>query len=291
MKTLRGKCVVITGAGSGIGRALAVECARNGARLALCDVSEGGLAETVRLASGLGAEAFGERVDVSQASEVQRFAALVETRCGGADVIVNNAGVSLTQMVDKMSKSDMEWLFSINYWGVVHGCSAFLPQLLAKSEGHIVNVSSLFGLIPMPSQAAYVASKFAVRGYTESMRVELASTGVGVTCVHPGGVKTGIVRNGRHYETKLSVGSVDSLAQRFEKIAMSTPEYAARKIVRAIQRRKARLIIGPDAVVLDLLQRISPRGFSRLLITMAKALAHANGSQSEVEADNGHKAA
>jgi NAD(P)-dependent dehydrogenase (short-subunit alcohol dehydrogenase family) len=291
MNSLSGKCVVITGAGSGIGRALALECAREGARLALCDVSEGGLEETVRLVGGLSAEVFGERVDVSQASEVQRFAALVAERCGGADVVVNNAGVSLTQMVDKMSKSDMEWLFSINYWGVVHGCSAFLPQLAAKSEAHIVNVSSLFGLIPMPSQAAYVASKFAVRGYTESLRIELASTGIGVSCVHPGGVKTGIVRNGRHYETKLSVGGVDGLAQRFEKIAMSTPEYAARKIVRAIQKRKARVIVGPDAVVMDLLQRISPRGFSRLLIAMAKTLAHANRSQGGVGSDKSHKAA
>jgi NAD(P)-dependent dehydrogenase (short-subunit alcohol dehydrogenase family) len=278
MKTLRGKCVVVTGAGSGIGRALAAACAREGARLALCDISEGGLAETVRLVGGLSAEVFAERIDVSQASQMQRFAALVAERCGGADVVVNNAGVSLTQVVDKMSKADMEWLFSINYWGVVHGCSAFLPQLLAKDEAHIVNISSLFGLIPVPTQAAYVASKFAVRGYTESLCLELDSTGIGVSCVHPGGVKTGIVRNGRHYETMLSVGGVDNLARRFDKAAVSTPEYAARKIIRAIRKRKARVIIGSDAVVMDLLQRISPRGFRHLMIIITKVLAYANRS-------------
>ena len=165
-------------------------------------------------------EVIGELVDVSQEQEVNRFAKAVLDRCGGADVIINNAGVSLTQVVAKMSKADLEWVFSVNFWGVVHGCSAFLPQLMQKSEAHIVNISSLFGIIPMPTNAAYVASKFAVRGYTETLRIELANTRVGVSCVHPGGVKTGIVRNGRHHETPISGSDIQRMASDFEKIAI-----------------------------------------------------------------------
>ena len=270
MTSFAGKNVVITGAGSGIGRALALRFSSEGANLALCDISSDGLGETVQLIKSANVKIVSERVDVSSQVEMERFARLVETRLGGADIIINNAGVSLSQMAEEMPKSNMEWLFGINFWGVIHGCNAFMPQLRTRTNAHIVNVSSLFGLIPMASQSAYVASKFAVRGYTESLRLELAHTHIKVSCVHPGGIDTGIISNGRHISA--SHGHVDpsALAKDFKSMARTSPDQAAAKIIAGMVSGNPRILIGPDAIILDLLQRFAPRGIQRLLIAFQR---------------------
>lgn len=266
MKTLANKVVAITGAGSGIGRALAVRCAGLGARLALSDVNEASLDEAVARCRAVGAEVHRERVDVGRRDEIYAWAAEVERSLGPAEVIVNNAGVSLSQTVADMRDEDFAWLMDINFWGVVHGTRAFLPQLRSRAEGHVVNVSSVFGIIAVPTQSAYNASKFAVRGFTEALRMELGRTSVRVTCVHPGGIDTNIVTNGRHYRDP-TMRAVDpsELARAFKRVARTSPEEAARQICGAILAERPRLLIGRDAFVIDKLQRLLPDAYDRLV--------------------------
>src|SRR5262245_25309113 len=252
MKTLADKVVVITGAGSGIGRALALEAAARGARLALSDWNEEALAETVKAASaahrgtnGTSRAPLSRRVDVRSDADVTAFVADVASALGGADVLVNNAGVALSDMIGTMKRSDFEWLFDINFWGVVRGTEAFLPQLLAKEDAHVVNLSSIFGLVAMPSQSAYNASKFAVSGYTESLRQELERTHVHVTCVHPGGVRTNIAVNGRHHRnSRGEEAGTEAIAKEFEKIARTSPESAAKTIWSAVLANAPRVLVG-----------------------------------------------
>jgi NADP-dependent 3-hydroxy acid dehydrogenase YdfG len=271
MKTLRDKVVVITGAGSGIGRGLAVHAAREGALLALSDWNEDGLRETARLAQAK--ETVTRKVDVRSDDEVTAFAAQVADELGGANVIVNNAGVSLTDVVGSMKRSDFEWLMDINFWGVVRGTEAFLPQLRAKDDSHVVNISSVFGLIGVPSQSAYNAAKFAVRGYTESLRQELHDTSVHVTCVHPGGVKTNIVRNGRHL-TDLNGAKTDTgtLAREFDVMAKTSPAEAARIIWTGVLENAPRVLVGADARVIDLVQRMLPTGYQTVFRVLRQRL-------------------
>lgn len=270
MKTLKDKVVAITGAGSGIGRSLAVLCAEQGAKVAISDVNEKGLAETEALVRAKGAKVHAQKLDVAKKDAVFAWAETVKSTLGPANVIVNNAGVSLSETVELMTLEDFEWLMNINFWGVVYGTKAFLPQLLSESEGHVVNISSVFGIIGVPTQSAYNAAKFAVRGFTESLRQELASTKVRVTSVHPGGIKTGIVRNGRHYHDPSGQTDVKRMAADFEKVARTTPDEAARQIVGAILKEKPRLLIGPDAYLIDRMQRLLPESYDKLL---GKALA------------------
>ena len=263
MKTLRDKVVVLTGAGSGIGRALAVEAAGRGAILALSDRDEAAAAETARLAGA--ARSLVRRVDVRSDDEVRAFAAAVEAAFGGAHVVVNNAGVSLSDTVGSMQRSDFEWLFDINFWGVVRGTEAFLPQLLRRDDAHLVNISSLFGLVALPSQSAYNASKFAVRGYTESVRQELDGTAVRVTCVHPGGVRTNIVRSGRHLRNSHGEPTAtEETAQQFDQVARTSPEAAARTIWGGVLANRPRVLVGRDAQLLDLVQRLFPARYPAL---------------------------
>jgi len=268
MKTLSGKVVAITGAASGMGRALAVECVRRGSDVAIVDVDVTGLDETASLARAArpSARVDTQRLDVADRAALYAWAARVETTLGGADAIVNNAGVSLSASVEKMSDEDFEWLFNINFWGVVNGCRAFLPQLKRKPDAHIVNLSSVFGIIGVPTQSAYCASKFAVRGFTESLRQELAETNVHVSCVHPGGIKTDIVRRGRHYEDATGA-SVDAqrMAAVFEKGARTTAEEAAEVILRGMLRDAPRILIGADAVAIDAMARLAPRRYDAIV--------------------------
>lgn len=274
MKTLRDKVVVLTGAGSGIGRALAVAAAARGAILALSDRDEAAVAETARLAGA--ARALVRRVDVRSDDEVRAFAAAVAAELGGAHVVVNNAGVSLSDTVGSMQRADFEWLFDINFWGVVRGTEAFLPQLLGRDDAHLVNISSVFGLIAVPSQSAYNASKFAVRGYTESLRQELAGTPVRVTCVHPGGVRTNIVRFGRHYHNASGDAvAVEEVARQFDKVARTSPEAAARTIWAGVLANRPRVLIGRDAQLLDLVQRLFPARYPALFSAGRQLLARA----------------
>ncbi len=269
MTDLAGKTVVISGAGSGIGRALAISAARKGANLAICDVNGEALAATSAEVSG---RVYKEVVDVAKLDQWEGFAARVDKEFDGADILINNAGVSLSEMVVRMELADFQWVMNINFWGVVYGVSAFMPQLMSKKEAHIVNISSVFGIIAVPSQAAYNASKFAVKGYTEALRQELKGGHIKVTCVHPGGIKTNIVRNGKHYTagTKEPVKDVEKLARNFDKIAMTSPDKAAEVIIKGIETNSKRVLVGPDAKVIDLIQRFLPTSYDVVMGKLMK---------------------
>jgi butyryl-CoA dehydrogenase len=260
VKDFNGRVAAITGAGSGIGRALAVDLAGRGAHLALSDIDLDGLAETVALCEGAagGIKVTSTRVDVADRAAMHVWADQVVTDHGKVNLIVNNAGVALGVTVEQMSYEDLEWLMGINFWGVVHGTKAFLPHLKAAGEGHIVNLSSVFGLISVPSQSAYVAAKFAVRGFTDTLRIELDADrcGVSSTTIHPGGIKTNIARSARMDPSLATAakGRVD-FARDFERAAMTSPEKAARQILAAVEQNKRRALIGPDAKVIDLIAR------------------------------------
>lgn len=259
MKDLTDKVVVITGAGSGIGRALARLCASHSARLALSDVNEAALAETVALLPE-SARATGrlraDALDVTDRSAFAVYASSVAESFGVVNVVFNNAGVAMTATIEESSYSDIEWVHNVDFWGVVHGTKEFLPHLIASGDGHIVNISSLFGLMAIGSQGAYNASKFAVRGFTEALRMEMREAGhpVGVTCVHPGGIKTAIARNARAAAGRDQA----ELAKFFDaKLAKTTAESAASQIVRGMLQNKARVLVGVDAKALDLLVRVA----------------------------------
>jgi NADP-dependent 3-hydroxy acid dehydrogenase YdfG len=248
MKSLHDKVVVITGAGSGIGRALALNLAGKGSHLALSDVDEAGLAETVRLveASGAGTRVRSDRLDVADRDAVARYALEVVEHFDRVNVVVNNAGVALAGDFTDLEYADMDWIVGVNFWGVVHGTKEFLPHLIASGDGHLVNLSSLFGLVSMPGQSMYNATKYAVRGMTEAVREEMLIAGhpVGVTAVHPGGIKTAIARNARVSAKE----DKDATASFFDKkLAKMTPERAAEIIVKGILKNQARVLVGLDA--------------------------------------------
>lgn len=270
MHSLLGKVVVVTGAASGIGRALALLAGSQGARLALCDVDAAGLEETGSLAATAGAKQVHTRlVDVSDAAAVDAWADEVASHYGWVDAVINNAGVSLTGDFDELELADMEWIMGVNFWGVVHGSRAFLPHLIASGDGHLVNISSLFGLISMPSQSLYNASKYAVRGLSESLREEMLVAGhpVQVTVVHPGGIRTGIARNGR------ASGRHDltATAKRFdEKLARTTPDDAARVIIDGMLKGRPRVLVGADAHVVHHLTRLVGARYQDVAARLAK---------------------
>jgi short-subunit dehydrogenase len=274
MTTIRG-AAAITGAASGIGRALAIELASRGCDLALADRDEAGLKS---LASEIGAQRkiSVHRVDVSQPDEIAEFAREAIAAHPALNILVNNAGVALLGQFEEIDQAQMDWLFDINFWGVVHGTRAFLPHLKTLGEAHIVNVSSIFGIIAPPGQSAYAAAKFAVRGFSESVRHELAVTGspVKLSVVHPGGVATSIARSSR-----TGVGVTDNarraqMIDRFETAARTTPKDAALRIIKGIERNEPRILIGNDARFMDILQRFRPGTYwaplQRKLERMAK---------------------
>ncbi|MEX0426705.1 SDR family NAD(P)-dependent oxidoreductase [Nocardioides sp. DS6] len=250
MKSLDDKVVVLTGAGSGIGRALAVELAQRGALLALSDVNEAGLAETVELAKQAGAkEVRSDRLDVADREAFTAYAAAVLEHFGRVNVVINNAGVALSGRVQDLEWDDIDWIIGIDFWGVVHGTKLFLPAIIESGDGHIVNISSLFGLVSMPDQSFYNAAKYAVRGFTEALREEILIDGhkVGVTAVHPGGIKTSVARSARY-----SAKDDASASAKFfdEKLAKMPPEKAAQIIVKGILKNQARVLVGLDAHVI-----------------------------------------
>jgi short-subunit dehydrogenase len=250
MKNFQDKVVVITGAGSGIGRALALDFAGRGAKLALSDINEAGLAETADLARARGVEVRTDRLDVADRSAFEAYAADVLAHFGGVNVLINNAGVALSGDLIDLEWEDIDWILGINFYGVLHGTKFFLPALVEAAGGaggaHLVNISSLFGLVSMPGQSMYNAAKYAVRGMTEALREEMliGRTGVGVTAVHPGGIKTAIARSAR-----TSAKEDPAATAKFfdEKLAKTTPEKAAEVIIRGIEKKQARVLIGLDA--------------------------------------------
>ena len=259
MKDFKGRVAAITGAGSGIGRALANDLARRGAHLALSDIDDTGLAETVSQCEGFGVKITSQHLDVADRAAVYAWADQVVADHGEVNLVVNNAGVALGATIESMSYEDFEWLMNINFWGVVYGTKAFLPYLKASGEGHIVNLSSVFGLISVPSQSAYNAAKFAVRGFTDTLRMELEIEGapVSVTTVHPGGIKTNIAKNARmDVSVTEMAGDPEKARLDMERVFITSPQKAARQILAAVQRDRRRALIGPDAKVIDLISRL-----------------------------------
>ncbi len=274
MKSFTGRVAAVTGAGSGIGRAVAVELARLGAHLALADIDDAALAETVSRCADHRTKVTSEQLDVADRPAVYAWADRVVCEHGRVNVIVNNAGVALGATVESMSYEDLEWLMGINFWGVVYGTKAFLPHLKASGEGHIVNISSVFGLVSVPSQAAYNAAKFAVRGFTDTLRMELEIEGapVSATTIHPGGIKTNIARNAR-MDPSIALLSPDpeSAPADFERMFITSPEKAARQILTAVRRDRRRALIGPDAKVIDLVSRLPATLYQHALVHGASA--------------------
>jgi NADP-dependent 3-hydroxy acid dehydrogenase YdfG len=256
-RTITGRPVMITGAASGIGRSLAVRLSRSGSPVAIADLDESGLKETARSLPG---RVLTRVLDVRDAADQVSFAAEVrEWLTAPLAAVFNNAGVAVASSVLDADPGDDEWLRQINFDGVVNGTRAFLPILVEQGEGVIVNTSSVFGLLGMPYQSAYCASKFAVRGFTDSLRQELRGTGVSAVNVHPGGVRTSIARNARVRRDPEGRGrSHQEMAADFEAILMTSPDQAARIICRGVEQGKARILVGPDAYVFDALARIAP---------------------------------
>jgi butyryl-CoA dehydrogenase len=267
VQSFSNKVAAITGAASGIGRALAVDLGRRGADVAISDIDVDGLAETAERVRATGVEVTTARLDVADREAVFAWADQVVADHGRANLIFNNAGVALGATVAQMRHEDLEWLMGINFWGVVHGTQAFLPHLVASGDGHVVNVSSVFGLVGIPSQSAYNAAKFAVRGFTEALRVELdlAGDGVSATCVHPGGIKTNIARNARMHVDPETGADLEGAKRDLERAFITTPEKAAAQILRAVEQDRRRALIGPDAHVFNALSRLPASVAQRLI--------------------------
>lgn len=269
MKSFNGKVAAITGAGSGIGRALALQLADEGCALALADINDAGLAETVRLLAGKPVKVTTKKLDVSDRAAMREWAAQTATAHGKVNLIFNNAGVAVAGTVNGLGYDDYEWIMGINFWGVVYGTKEFLPHLIRSGEGHVINVSSIFGIFAQPSQSGYNASKFAVRGFTESLRQELdiLRQGVSATCVHPGGIKTNIARASRTHASLRELTGTDPETGKaeFEKMFRTTPADAASTILNGVRRDARRVLIGADARFLDRLQRWFPTGYQRVV--------------------------
>lgn len=273
MKNFETKVAAITGAGSGMGRELAVLLAKRGCAVAISDVNEKSLAETAELVRAIGVKVTQTTLDVANREAVYAWADEVVRDHGKVNLIFNNAGVALVASVEGVSYGDFEWLMNINFWGVVYGTKAFLPYLKAAGEGHIINISSVFGLVAVPMQSTYNASKFAVRGFTSALRQELdiAPCGVSATCVHPGGIKTNIAKLARTDASIRDLGFDDALAmENFEKNFKTTPESAARTIINAVENNKRRVMVGPDAHVIDWAVRLMPSYYERLMTLFTK---------------------
>ncbi|GAQ34173.1 short-chain type dehydrogenase/reductase [Mycobacterium pseudoshottsii JCM 15466] len=275
MEGFAGKVAVVTGAGSGIGRALAIELARSGAKLAISDVDTEGLAQTEKLVTALGAEVKTDRLDVTEREAFLAYADAVNEHFGKVNQIYNNAGIGHTGDVEVCAFEDIDRVMDVDFGGVLNGTKAFLPYLIASGDGHVINVSSVFGLFSVSGQAAYNAAKFAVRGFTEALRQEMILAGhpVGVTTVHPGGIKTAIARNATAAEGLDS----DELAKMFDKrVARTSPERAAKIILGAVRKNKARVLVGPDAKALDIVVRLTGSGYQRLFMPVLGRLVPAS---------------
>lgn len=268
MKDLVGRVAAITGAGSGIGRALAIELAGERCHLALADIDKVGLDETAELVRQAGVRVTARAVDVADRDAVQDWAQQVVVEHGSVNLVFNNAGVALGATVEAMAYEDLEWLMAINFWGVVYGTKAFLPHLKVAGEGHIVNISSVFGLLGIPSQSAYNAAKFAVRGFTEALRIELdlEQSGVSCTTIHPGGIKTNIARNAR-FDASVEMFGRDpaKMVAASDRAFITSPERAARVILRAVAADKRRVIIGPDGHLFNLMAHLPPGIYQRVI--------------------------
>jgi short-subunit dehydrogenase len=261
MTAIRGAAAAVTGAASGIGRALALELAARGCDLALADRDEAGLQSiAAEIDRRHPQKVTAHRVDVGEQPEIAEFARTAISAHPGLNILINNAGVALMGQFHELDQAEMDWLMNINFWGVVHGTRAFLPHLASRREAHIVNLSSIFGIIAPPGQSAYAAAKFAVRGFSESLRHELQMAGspVRLSVVHPGGIATNIARNSRSGAGVTDNARRVQSIERFEALAKTTPQAAALRIITGIEKNQPRILIGNDARFMDLLQRLRP---------------------------------
>jgi NADP-dependent 3-hydroxy acid dehydrogenase YdfG len=274
MKSFQNKTAAITGAASGIGRALAVELASRGSNLALSDTNVEALEQTAEQARRHGARVTTQRLDVRDRDAIYAWANACAEEHDQINLVFNNAGVALGASIEGASDTDLHWIMDINYWGVVHGTRAFLPYLRASGDGHVINISSVFGIAAVPSQGAYNATKFAVRGFTECLRQELEVTGapISATCVHPGGIKTNIARDARYDASARDLTGHDETQgkARFEKLFMTTAQSAAKTILRGVQRNSRRVLIGADAHAIDLAVRLMPSTYQRIVSGVAR---------------------
>lgn len=267
MKSLSGKVAVVTGAGSGIGRELALELARLGARLALSDIDATALAKTAEHCRSFGVVVHEQRLDVADRVAVFDYANVVASHFGTVNLVFNNAGVMHFGTVEETSLDQIERVIDIDLWGVIYGTKAFLPHLIASGDGQLVNLSSVFGLFGIPTQSAYNAAKFAVRGFTETLRQEMLMAGhpVAVTCVHPGAIKTELA-----YSASIAGGDRKAINEGFDRMARTTPQQAAKTIVAGVRAGKPRILVGADARVLDKLVRLLGPHYQRPLAAMIK---------------------
>jgi short-subunit dehydrogenase len=278
MTAIRGSAAAVTGAASGIGRALALELAARGCDLALADRDEAGLQTlAAEIAKANARKVTVHRVDVSEPGQIADFAQAAIAAHPGLNIVINNAGVALLGQFNEVEQAQMDWLMNINFWGVVHATRAFLPQLARQPEAHIVNVSSIFGIIAPPGQTAYAAAKFAVRGFSESLRHELAmaKSPVRLSVVHPGGVATNIVRNSRAGTGVTDNARRAQSIERFDAVAKTTPAAAALRIITGIENNQPRILIGNDARFMDLLQRFRPATYWSVLARRLEKAANA----------------
>ncbi len=258
----QGKCAVITGAGSGIGRELALQLNARGCELYISDINAEAMADTAGQLTRPEVPCDQQTLDVADRAAVHAWAERIGEQRGSVDIVINNAGVGLGDRVDEMSYENLDWLMGINFWGVVQGTMAFLPLLKRAPQGHLVNISSVFGIIAVPTQSAYNAAKFGVRGFTESLRQEMRDSNVHVCCVHPGGVATDIARNSRGGGLELDPDERDA---RFRRFARTTPASAAEQILRAVEKKKPRLVLGADAKIVSAIARLFPVRYPEIL--------------------------
>ena len=274
MKNLKDKVVVITGEASGIGKALAQQFAKLGSHLALNDFNEEGLLETVKeLQSITSGKVFSASFDVSKVENFEKFARQIFEEFGCVDIVINNAGVALGRVsIEDVSYKDFEWVMNINFWGMVYGTKTFLPLLKKQPEAALVNISSVFGIAGIGNQGPYCASKFAIRGLTESLRMEamIDFPHVKIHSVHPGGIKTNIVKNSKWVEENITEEQKEEETKNFEKFFITTPESAASTIVKGIKKKQSKILIGKDAKQLDLMVRLMPQGYTKLVINQLK---------------------
>jgi short-subunit dehydrogenase len=264
MAFLSGGIAVVTGAGSGIGRALAKQLSAAGCGLALADIDEKSLAETAAMLPGKGAGVSTHVLDVADEAGVSAFAGDVKSRHGRVTLLINNAGVALHGTFEELSLDDQRWLMGINFWGTVYGVTYFLPILKQQPRAHIVNLSSVFGIVAPAGQTAYAASKFAVRGFSEALRHELEGSTVFVSCVYPGGIRTPIAERGRLGTNAPKTRKIESVS-RLAQLAKTSPENAAARILRGVERREPRILIGFDARQIDIMQRLRPATYWKSL--------------------------
>lgn len=265
MSLSKNSVAVITGAASGIGRALAVRFAEEKiAGIAICDVNEQGLNETAEMVEKFGIKLSKHIVDTSKLEQIEQLKTEVLENHGKATHLINNAGVGLMGTFEQISLEDFEWLMGINFWGVIYGCKVFLPVLKQQEAAHIINISSVFGLVAPPEQTAYCSSKFAVRGFTESLRHELAETNVCVSSVHPGGIKTNIARNSRIGKDTPEIYKKQGV-EFFDKVARTSPEQAAETILQGIKSENPRILIGKDAYAINYISRLFPKKYLKII--------------------------